>query len=303
MRKAIIFFCFVLNSLAAFSNAGIKLPKVTLSPTKSIKNILGEFQNTGNRLIGNAQSAGNSVAARFGNELSVAVQNLTYYFGEDLKATLGSLKVEERNLFNLLNNFIDKFNHFDQTLYRISELVNLDLIDLTNRLPLTRKVEYFISSVNGSILINSDDADYKMTITGIGFGLSNGKTKYDTKIYIDSILLSINDLDFTQRRQIIVSIPNNLVKVSFKNKNIAFIPVKIVNEIKKPGGLFKSKKVVPYETNFKLTLMPVVAGKVTITEILTEKKITSNPSSHLWSRTFADKQCQTSAPLNTKIKT
>ena len=95
--------------------------------------------------------------------------------------------------------------------------------------------------------------------------------------------MSVNDLDFTQRRQIIVSIPNNLVQSSFKNKKIIFLPVKIISQIKKPAGLLKSKKVSTYEINFKLTLMPVIAGKVTITEIINEKKATSTPSSHLWS--------------------
>ncbi len=262
---------------------------------KTVKDIINELENSGNRLMQNAQTAGNNVASKFGNEILVATQNINYYFGQNIDKTFNNLKIEEQNLFVEINKIIDQFNNLNQTITTVSELTNLDLIEFTNRINLlTRKVDYYISSVNGTTVINSD-AGYLLSITGLGFGLTDSRQKYNTTVYVNNKLLPVTSIDLTQRRQMRLNIPNVLIKPLFNDNKIVFIPVKIISEITKPVGIFGwSTSTSKYETNFNLVLLPTIAGEISVSEITATRILDDQVLTQSISRSFQG--CKTDQP-------
>jgi hypothetical protein len=279
----------------SFASYGqLSIPTVAFAG-KTVKDVINEFENSGNRLMQNAQTAGNNVASKFGNEILVATQNLNYYFGQNIDKTFNGLKIEEQNLFVEMNKIIDQFNNLNQTISTVSELTNLDLIEFTNRINLlTKKVDYYISSINGTTVINSD-ASYLLSITGLGFGLTDSRQKYSTTVYINNNLLPGTAIDLTQRRQMRLNIPNVQVKPLFKDNQIVYIPIKIISEITKSSGfLGMSTKTKKYETKLNLVLMPTIAGEISVTEVATQKVLDNPTLTQSISRSFQG--CKTDQP-------
>ncbi|MDJ1503541.1 hypothetical protein [Xanthocytophaga agilis] len=292
--KKIIFFFSITFFISYVSYGQFSIPTIAFAG-KTIKDIINEFENTGNRLMQNAQTAGNGVASKFGNEILVATQNLNYYFGQNIDKTFINLKIEEQNIFVEVNKLIDQFNNLNQTISTVSEMTNLDLIEFTNRINLlTKKVDYYISSINGTTVINSD-ATYLLSITGLGFGLTDSRQKYNTTVYINGNLLPATAIDLTQRRQIRLHIPNVQVKPFFKDNRIVYIPIKIISEITKPSGWFgTSSNTSKYETKFNLVLMPTIAGEINISEVISQRVLDNTTLTQSISRSFQG--CKTKQP-------
>lgn len=271
------------------------LPTVLLGG-KVIKDIIAEFESSANRLMQDAQGTGNALIARFGNELNVATQNINYYFGKNTdKIYYDKLKPAEQILLGELNKIIDAFNNTQSNLLSISELTNLDLIELTNRINfLTSKIDYYISSIHGTTLTNST-ADYKIVVTGLGFGFSSSNKDYQTSVYVNGILLPVTSIDFSKRRQMSITIPNSFLREMFDPDEITFVKVKVVNQIRKSvGWIFKRSALSEYETDFNLTLMPAVAGFVVLRQTLTDEILGPKEEFRLISRSF--KSCTTKNP-------
>lgn len=290
-------FILILAIIATSSHLSLgqfAIPEIAFAG-KTVKDIINDMEGSGNRLLQNAQTAGNNVASKFGNEILVATQNLQYYFSESMNKTFNNLKIEEQNLFVEINKIIDAFNNTNQNITTLSEMTNLDLIAFTNRISLlTRKVDYYISSINGTTVINSD-AGYTVNVTGIGFGLNDSRQQYNTTVYVNNNLLPVTAIDLTQRRQMRLNVPNNLIKPLFRDNTIVFVPVKIVSSITQPGGFLGwSTTTSTYETRFRLVLMPKIAGTITVSETVSKKVLGDDVLTHAISRSFQG--CKTDQP-------
>jgi hypothetical protein len=104
-----------------------------------LKKILADFENTSNRLINTASTNASGLASKFGNELNIGLQNANYYFSGQEKRAFNDLNTNEQNVFVELNKIIESFNRTRSDISTISELANLDLIGLTNRIDLLTK--------------------------------------------------------------------------------------------------------------------------------------------------------------------
>jgi hypothetical protein len=249
---------------------------------KTINDIISEFENSANRLLQNGQSTGNALLSRTGNEIRVGTQNLHYYFGQNINKVFDNLSVEEQNLFNELNKILKSVEAINSNVTTVSELTNLNMIEFTNRLSFLitkNRIDYYISSIRGST-ITYGNADYKILVRGIGFGFQKGKNTYSTSVYLNNIDLSAHLLDVSENNTLMVSIPNDMIKLYFNETRIVYVPVKIRTNIK------KGKTIRTYETNFSLTLLPIIAGEVVIKEQIKYEELDGEIMKHALTRTF-----------------
>jgi hypothetical protein len=253
---------------------------------RMIKDILNDFENTGNRLMQKAQTTDNNVATQFGNEILVASQNVNHYFGQKNEKAFSNLKIGEQKIFVEINKIIDQFDSADQTVTTVSEMTNLDLTEFTKRISALPKTEYYIRFISGTTIIDSEEP-YNLSITGLGFGLSDSRKKYNTVVYINETPLPSSAIDLTLRKQMQLNIPNDLIKPFFKDNQIAYVPIKIISKITTPGGAFDlNTKTGNYETKFNLVLMPAIAGEINISELITYKVLDDRTFTQLISRSF-----------------
>ena len=290
-----MFFSFSIHQV--FAQAVI--PSVLLAG-RTVKDIISEFERTGGRLMQDARGTGNALISKFGNELNLATQNLNYYFGQNIdRLYYDKIKPEEQILLSELNRLIEAINNGVNTVTTLSELTNLDLIELTNRISLlTKKIDYYISSVHGTTVTNSP-ADYKIVVTGIGFGFSTSQKDFETSVYVNNILLPITSIDFTQRRQMVVSIPSGYLKEIFDDRKIQYAEIKIkakISQSKRKGFIiWKTETAIQkFETKFNLTLMPKIAGYIVIGESITNQVLSKKIDTQFVTRSFTN--CKTKNP-------
>lgn len=259
---------------------------------RKVKNILDDFEKTSSRLIREGQEAGNALITSGGNELHVASQNLVYYFDKNRRQIFDDLSPREQNLFSSLNEIITETNNMSGKAYELTELVNLDLMVLTQKIKiLDRSSQYYISSIIGNTFLYKN-SDYTIKITGIGFGLNNSDYSYTSEVYIGTTKLEDKNLDLTIRRGMIIKVPNNLIINRFKKDSIVTIPVTVKTRIKKKGII--KDDTSEYKTSFDVILMPIVAATVTVTEQILET--TEAPLLRNESVTYKKGECSTDKP-------
>jgi hypothetical protein len=107
-------------------------------------------------------------------------------------------------------------------------------------------------------------------MTGLGFGFSNSNHQYKTLVTVDGNVIGENDINLTQRKTMIINIPNSLIKSKFQKNVITYLPVVITSEISQMNsfGKIKTKKFI---TKFNLVLMPTIAGYIVVKETISHK--------------------------------
>jgi hypothetical protein len=291
MKKAILT-AIVAVATFSLSFGQTSIPTVAFTG-KTVKDIINELEQTGRRLMQDGQTAGNGVASKFGNEIFVATQNMDYYFGKNTDKVFTNLKIEEQNLFVELNKMIESFNQLNTNITTVSELTNLDLIEFTNRINLiTKKLNYYVSSVKGTTIIYGD-ADFKIAMTGLGFGLNDSRQEYKTTVKVNGNAIAANNIDLTQRRTMVINIPNSVIKSLFQEKKISYLPIVITSEISHKNWIGMTKKET-YNTHFNLVLMPSVAGFIIVGETTSQRVLDGHNVVQSISRSFQG--CKTDNP-------
>lgn len=270
--KKIIILLFILEGVALQTSAQVGIATVALGGYE-VKSIIDKFEDASNRLIQNASTNASGLASKFGNELNVATQNASYYFDKNRKKTFEDLSIQEQNIFNQMNGIIDQFNKTRNTITTVSELTNLDLVAFTNNVPfLKSNIYYYISSINGCTITKSD-ADYFVTVRGLGFGFSDSKTHYETKVFLNNSELSKNLLDLTGRRELKIHLTSSDINKFFLGSKINYIPVTLVSNITKPT-IFGFRSTTEHDTTkFNIVLMPIKAGYIVIQETVSEEAL------------------------------
>jgi hypothetical protein len=234
-----------------------------------VKDLISKFQEVAHRMMFEAQNTGDALLTKFGNELEVATKNLDYVLSKQQATLFDNLSVQQQGAFIELNNLINALNNATDHASTIAELTNLDLIEFTNRLKLiTNKIDFYISSINGQTFV-FQDSDYRLMFTGIGFGFDDSTHTYRVRVTIGGQVIPDTSITRPSTHQLQVNIPNTLVKAFFKDTKIEYVPVSFETNIMTKSG--SSWKTDTYNVNFNLTLLPILAGEIKITEPVREQ--------------------------------
>jgi hypothetical protein len=249
-----------------------------------VGDLIKKFQEAASRILFEAQNTGDALMSKFGNQLDVAARNLNYVFTNQQNMFFEQLSVQQQQAFIELNRMIESANNLGNQVATVAELANLDLINFINQLPLTKKVKFYVSSINGQTIFLQEN-DFRLTIRGLGFGFDTDKQRYRIKFTVGQSVLPDTSITRSNTHELQISIPNDTVINSFSDTKIAFVPIKFESEIMTKGLTgWKSEK---YHINFNLTLLPKLAGEIRIVESIKERVLDGITKTYDLSRTVS----------------
>lgn len=277
----ILLFSLILNltTLVAKPKKHLKkrqLPVVgVLLAGRAVKDIISDFQNAASQLLFQGENRGNALLSSLGNQLSVETQNANIVFKDQQKLLFGNLDKSSQDFFTQLNNVIKTPESSIDRAVSILEVLNLNLIDLTNRLPLTKKTYAYINNVKGITQIHQD-GDYQIEADGLGFGQDQENAKYKIEVKVGNYLVPVASISRTPPYKLIANINHQVLEEYFSDGVIKSIPLTIrVQAVitNKCNLFFNCTENVSNTWNMKMVLMPRYPGTVTGVELLTSESL------------------------------
>lgn len=241
MKARLLFFALLSLLLGATTCHAQGIATVALSGFV-VSKLLDQFEGTANRLLQNGSTAGDALSTKFGNELRVATKNAELALATERDKTFEQLNQSEQSLLISMNAIITAANSAVNTAQTMEEIGNLDLVEFTNRLPFTQKVDFYLSSMKGLTQIHSA-ANYDLDIIGLGVGLAPGDRSYKVSVKIADITLDGVNLRPQNAKELLVDVPNQTLERYFQDDKVSFVPVELTSTItvhKTTLGIFHS---------------------------------------------------------------
>jgi hypothetical protein len=225
--------------------------------------LITEARQTAQTLIGQAEASGNALILRNANELNVLAQNASLLVGEQLTKTTDSMSIQNRALMETLATATRTASQTAATAtYALRDAVALDL---KGTIAGTGFGEQFYVQRIGGLIQMQKDADYQVSITGLGLGIPTDKRKSEVRFLIDGqavagVKQSRNDAYTTS-----FVIPNAALAPRFaaKRMNVLAATFDIDYEYKS-GVVFSKWQKLQQRVPVRIGLMPLYAGTITV---------------------------------------
>lgn len=149
-------------------------------------------------------------------------------------------------------------------------MANLNLIELTNRLPLTEKVDFYINKVAGLTQPHQSD-DFQIEAWGLGFGQDDPKRKYTLTVQVAGKEVPVVQFSRTPPYQLSVRVPFSLLEPHFSDDAIKFVPISITATVSKTVGckvFFECNETSSSKWELKMTLLPRQPAEVSGAEVV-----------------------------------
>jgi len=238
--------------------------------TGSINSIIKKFQDAASRLLFEGENRGDALLSSLGNQLEVATKNAQLAFSDEMNKTFDKLNNTGQSYFTQLNLLLKGTEGTVNRAISVLEVANLNLLELTNRLPLTNKVYTYINKISGLTQIYQS-SDYQITISGLGLGQDNDDVKYKWSVKIGDTTLPVSALSRVPPYNLTIKVNHDVLEKYFKDTSFSFIPMVINSSIDvkyKCGLVFNCHKSVDAKWDLKLALLPKYPGTLTAVEIL-----------------------------------
>lgn len=255
----------------AGSLAGIAL-------TGPVNGIIDKFQEAAGKLLRDGENTGNALMSTMGNNLQVATINAKLAFVDGQNRTFDNLDNTSQSFFTQLNSLLASAREPLDRAVSVAEIANLNLMELTNRLPLTEKSYSYINKINGLMQVHSESG-YLLDIVGLGFGQDLDYAKYKWTLVVGNDTLPSSALAKVPPFQLAAKIDNKVLEKYFKDSTYSFVPLTIIGEITvntTSAFIFKGTRQVNPTWALKLTLLPRFPGKLTVVEILKNEVLDGN---------------------------
>jgi hypothetical protein len=180
----------------------------------------------------------------------------------------------------------------------IAEAANLDLIEFTNRLPLTEKVDFYLSSVRG-LTQSYADADYQLELRGLGFGFAPAGRQYSVKITLGDAELPATQVQALAANETRVKIPHTSFEPFFKDDKVQIVKAKVALTVTKETRfllIFPNHETNQYSAELSLVLLPRLPGTVTGKEPL--RTMVLDPTIHTTSVVHHTQNCHPRQPCD-----
>jgi hypothetical protein len=262
------------------------------------KKLIGDFESSANRLLQDAGQQGDIMEAMLGNELRVATQNMSLAMADQQDKFFQELSPQLQSAFQLMNGLIEQVNATTGRAQSIAEAANIDLIDFTNRLPFTSKVDYYLSSVKGLTQVHTD-TDYQILVRGLGFGFDPPGRSHTLTVLVNGKPLGAPLVTRTSDIEERVVVPHDLLEPLFSDDTVSTVQLKLVDDL-----TFKRHflGVMPYDdvsqqaTELALVLMPRYAG--TVAGVETKQVSQMDPAIHTASLQHVTNNCHPDQPCD-----
>jgi len=310
-RCAVFVLLFFLASCASPTApivGGASTTASTLFVGREVSNIIDKIHGTGQTLIRNAETSGNALISRAGNEVYIIEQNLSMMLKDnmdmlfdDLDEQRQLLVIESYRLTNELAATMDKA-------YEIKETTALDLNALISKVPFVRD-EFFIQSIKGLAYLPQMN-DFRVQVLATHLGIQE---RYSSRIeaYIghgeEAKIINDTRTDMSAHKNAAsIYIPNKALQKYYKQKELNIVPVQLkvlITEHKSFLGVKWDSEKTHFADIF-ISLYPQVAGTVVAEFMIPEfdwvmtrklSETTWSPNQHCSNgrHSWPDKRCRT----------
>ena len=228
---------------------------------KVAKDVISDANSAGNSLIYSARNAGDALAARFGNELTVGAANATYLLGEEVDKKLSRLSTENRLVLERLDTLTQTLKDTKTGAFELKDAIALDLTTQVGDLAIWAKKDFVLQRIDGIAQMQKEGGDYTLRFTGIGFGPDSS----DRSARIKQLTLAGKQFaDFRENRPRAftteIYIPRSVLRGD--EHRVSIIPVDLDVEVTSKRLL--GRKPTTYPVHLQITLMPRFAGTLIV---------------------------------------
>ncbi len=238
------------------------LSSLTTHAQDPVSRIIDRAAQRGNELIAQAENSGNALLAQFGNQLRVASQNALNGLGDLTQKSLADLGQKERVLVLEVERLLGESAKLSDAAFKLKDSTVLDLYTLSGSSVFAQKYAFLVQRIDGLTQIASN-GDYKVWITGLGFGPDTSRSRSRT------VAFTINGQAVSTAEstpQAFVSefvLPGGVLKPLFADDVLRTVSVRVEREVTTSGYFFWNSPT-KHSIAFNLALMPRRAGQADV---------------------------------------
>ena len=242
------------------------------------KDLINKFEDSANRLLADAAQTGNALEANAGERIHVATQNLAIALDGQLDKAVGRLQTPEQQLILAVNQVVQEASNLKSNVMTVEQMTNLDLIEESNRINLlTKKVEYYVSSVGGLTAIPGE-GDHVVSVLGIGFGYDDSSNTYEVSASFNGSPLATDTLSRPDNHTLQIRIPDALIRPLYMQSSVSRVPFSLHSTVRPLNHPESTGHT--YVTNFDILLLPIVGGTISVVEEIANHHLDGKTLTH-----------------------
>lgn len=223
----------------------------------AVKDVLNKFRQDAELLLNQANSDGNALINRMGNEVNVAVGNADILLQKDLNKTVSQLSDQNSRIIIAIAQLNKTAHELANTAYNIKDATILDLRKILGDYLPFNKSYFYVQRIDGITQLYNDQNDYIISIAGIGFGFDSEKFK--------SKIIGIDQMNAVEYSE--VKNASNLSNVTLKKEKInslisnpskiTQLKLKLIIQVQRQTGvIFHSWETKNFELPITLSIIP-----------------------------------------------
>ena len=248
--------------------AGITAAIATELAGRKISDIVNDFRQAGTALIDQATASGNALISRAANEANVLSRNVSLQLRDQLDRTFDDLDDQRKLLVVEAERIRRDLLSLRDDAYEIKDTTALDLNALVSKFPFVKE-SFFVQAIRGLAYL-PQNSQFQLTVFATTLGIQEDvSTQLSLHIGHGDDLPVIDDIRVDQSQQRFVakiSIPNDALASSYKEKELSIVPLTLKFKVTKKEGwwIFSREKVVVYDVPIYLTLYPELAARAKV---------------------------------------
>lgn len=237
--------------------------------------LIQQFQDAASRLLFEGENRGNALLVTLGNQMRVATQNADVLLKDQQNTLFDNLGVSSQTFFTTLNQILLAANGPIDRAVSVLEVANLDLIELTNRLPLTEKTYIYINKVTG-LTQPYGPSGYVVNAQGLGFGQDMPNRRYRLRVRIANKEVPASQITRTPPFSLSIALDHALMESFFADAAIKTVPLSIEAAVLATNTcyvFFSCTDSIGSTWNLKVVLLPRFPGELKGSEVMTRQAL------------------------------
>lgn len=246
---------------------------------QTVGQLLDKFHETASHLLFEGENTGNALLQAAANKIDIATQNANIALQGQQDRAFESLNKESQAFFTQLNLMIQQTNESLNRAITVLEVANLDLMELTSRLPLTEKVHTYMNLADGMCQVHSNGS-YQVRIVGLGFGQDLENVRYKISLKLAGHQIPVQYIARQPKYSMVVTIPHDSLERYFKTDSLQSVPFTVevtADARERCGVVFHCNNTVTARWDLTMVLMPLNAGVIEGVELIKGQALDGKP--------------------------
>ena len=236
---------------------------ITASVMKQkVSEIISEARAAASSLIAEGGNQGNALLVNAGNELNVQADNTARIMGERVDKTVDQIGSRYQPVVASLLDLVQQREQLKDEAYKFKDSAVVDLHTVIATWPVVGNT-FLVKRISGTSLVFKPEADYTVSIQGIGLGIQSARLKSITTLSINGVPTKLIP-NSTDDQTATFTIPNGRLHDQFLDHDMHVIPAEfdVSQEIHPWYGFGTSHNA--YKVPIKIVLVPHQAATVNV---------------------------------------